>query len=87
MSEYIDPLNLQYIFQNTLAGNVAIFTAIFFIGMSILAGSFKMKGEIYVLLMGLSGLLLYNWLGGGFYLLVIIIGSLFVYWSISKLVK
>ena len=87
MSDYIAPLNLQYIFQNVLAGSPAIFMGIFFIIFSILAGSFRMSGGIYLLLMGLAGILLYGWFGGGFYIIIILIGGLITYWTISKLVK
>ena len=85
--EYLAPLGLKMIFQNTLSGNVEIFMAIFFIGMSILAGLFRMRGETFLLMMALAGILLVGWLGGGFYLLLVIMGGLIVYWMITRLVK
>ena len=87
MSDYIAPLNLQYIFQNVLAGSPAIFMTIFFIAFSIASGYFRMNGGIYLLLMGLAGILLYGWFGGGLYIIIIIIGGLITYWTISRLVK
>ena len=86
-SEYIEPLNLKYIFQNLLAGSPEIFMGIFFIALSVLAGKFKMNGVIYLLLTGLSAILLYNWFGGGFYLIIIVLGGLLSYYIISRLVK
>lgn len=86
-SEYIAPLNLKYIFQNTLAGSPFVFMALFFIGFSVLAGKFKMDGRIYLTLTALAGLLLFNWFDGGFYLIIVILGGLLSYWTISRLVK
>jgi hypothetical protein len=87
MSDYIAPLNLQYIFQNVFAGSPDIFTAIFIIVFSILAGALRMGSLPYVILLSLASILLYSWLGGGLYLLVIFIGGLLIFSIISKLVK
>lgn len=86
-SEYISPLNLKYIFQNVLAGSPDIFFALFIICFSILAGVFRMRGSVYLLLLGLSSILLYAWFGGGLYLIFIFLGCLIVFWMISKIVK
>ncbi len=87
VSEYIAPLDLQYIFQNIFSGSPIIFTAMFIIGFSILAGVFKMKGEAYLMLIALASILLYGWFGGGLFTLVMFIGGLLIFWAISKVVK
>ncbi len=87
MSEYIEPLNLKYILQNVLAGSPYIFFAIFLIGFSILSGIFRLNGAIYLILLGLSSMILYSWFGGGIYLIFIFIGCLIVFRMISKIVK
>jgi len=87
VSAYISPLNLGYIFRNTFAGTPLIFFAIFMMGFSILAGTFKMRGGTYLILFGLSSLLLYNWIGGGLLSLVIFIGGLLIFNILSKIVK
>ena len=83
--EYVAPLGLQYIFQNTLAGTPAIFSAIFFIGFSILAGIFKLKGSVYLILIGLSSIILYNWFGGGLLLITLFVGGLLIFLALSKI--
>ena len=87
VSEYISPLNLQYIFQNTFAGSPEIFFALFMIGFSLLAGTFKMRSGVYMTLFALSSIILYSWIGGGLFSLVIFIGGLLIFWAISKVVK
>jgi hypothetical protein len=87
MSDYIEPLNLRYIFQNVLAGNPYVFIGLFLIGFSILAGVFKMEGRIYLMLLGLGSLILYTWIGGGLYLIFIFMAIAFFIYHITKLVK
>lgn len=86
-SSYIKPLNLQYIFQNLLAGSPEIFMGVLFIGFSVLAGIFKMPKGVYALLIGLSGIFLYSWFNVGFYYFIVIIGSILIFYTISKVVK
>jgi len=87
MSDYIAPLNLQYIFQNVLAGSPDIFLALFLIGFSVVAGMFKMTGYIYGVMLVLASMLLYAWLGGGLYILLIFVLSMIIFMVISKIVK
>lgn len=86
-SAYIAPLDLKYIFQNVLAGSPDIFFALFMIGFSILAGNFKMRGGTYLILFGLSSIILYSWIGGGLFSLVIFIGGLLIFWAISNVMR
>ena len=84
---YIAPLNLEYIFQNVLAGSPDIFIGLFFITLAILAGYFKMSGENFLIMMGLSGIILYSWLQGGWFIFTIIIGGMILIWMISKMIR
>jgi len=86
-SSYIEPLNLQYIFQNVLSGSPEIFTALFMIGFSILAGTLRMSPLIYGIMFALATMLLYDWLGGGLFLFIIFFGGLLIFWVISKIIK
>lgn len=86
-SEYIAPLNLKYIMINVFAGSPNIFMGIFLVGISILAGIFKMSGEVFLLMIALSGIILYGWFGEGFYILVLLVSGMIVFWILSKLVK
>jgi len=87
MSSYINPLDLEYIFVNTLAGSPEVFTAIFIIGFSIFAGIFKMGNYTYMILLVLASMLLYGFLGGGLFLFVIFIGGLIIFNIISRIIK
>ena len=87
VSEYIAPLNLEYILINLLAGSREIFMGLFFIVMSILAGVFRMPSGIFLTMIALSGVLLYSWFQGGFYIIILLITGAIVFWNVSKLVK
>jgi hypothetical protein len=87
MATYIEPLNLRYLLVNTLSGSSYIFFGLFIIFLCILAGKFKLPTPPFVILLALSSLIMYNWFGGGFYILVVIISGLLAFWSISKLAK
>lgn len=87
VSDYIQPLDLKYIFINVLSGNHLVFTGIFLIALSIIAGLFKMPNSIFLIMLALSSIFLYNWFGGGIYLLVMLIGGMITFWGISKIIK
>ena len=86
-STYIAPLDLKYIFLNVFAGSTEIFMGLFFIGISILAGIFKMPSQIYLLMIALSAVILYLDFGAGFYPFVILIAGLITYMAVSRIVK
>ena len=87
MTEYISPLNLKYIFTNTLAGTPFIFFALFLIGISVLAGYFKINRITYGILLVLSSMFLYSWLGGGWFLILITFASLIAFIILRKIVQ
>lgn len=83
----IQPLDFEYIFLNTFAGSTEIFFGIFLIGISVLAGIFRMSGFAFIMMIGLSTMLLYGWFGEGFYIILILITAMLVYWIFSRLIK
>ena len=84
---YIQPLKLDFIFQNVFAGSPNIFFAIFLIAFSVLAGTFKMNGTTYLILYGLASIMLYKWFGGGLFLIFMFVGGLLIFQIISKIIK
>ena len=87
VAEYIAPLNLEYIFKNTLAGSSEVFFGLFFIAISVVAGLFRMPNTIFLLMIGLAGLMLYGWIPSGFYILVLLVAGTIVFWQVSRIVK
>ena len=87
VSEYISPLDLEYIFINLFAGSREIFMGLFFIVISVLAGIFRMPSQVFVTMIALSGVLLYAWFQGGFYIIILLITGAIVFWNVSRLVK
>ncbi|HED05181.1 MAG TPA: hypothetical protein ENI61_00685 [Ignavibacteria bacterium] len=87
VAQYIAPLNLEFILVNLLAGSREIFMGLFFIAISVLAGILKMQKQIFVVMIGLSGILLYGWFGKGFYILILLIAGMVVFYNVSKIVK
>jgi len=87
MAEYIAPLDLKNIFLNIFAGSQEVFMGLFFIGISVLAGLFKMPNSVFLMMVGLAGIILYNWFGGGLYIIIILITGIIVFSAISNIVK
>ena len=87
MADYIAPLDLQQIFLNIFAGSQEVFLAIFLLGISVLAGIFRMPGVIFLIMVALAGILLYAWLGGGLYILIIVVAGMIIFSIVSRLVK
>lgn len=83
---FIQPLDLQTILISVFAGSVEIFIFLAFIFISGLAASFKMNGQHVLLMFALFGMFMAQFLGG-IYALIVLIGGLFAFFSISRLVK
>lgn len=86
-SEYISPLNLETIFVNTFAGSTDIFVGVLFLFMCVGAGIFKMPDRIFMLMIVLAAVMLNQFVGGGIYLLVLLVTGMILFWSISRIVK
>lgn len=85
-TDFLQPLDLQCIFVNTLAGSMNIFIALAFFGIAILAGMFKMLNMTVVIIFGLFAIVMSNFIGGFYLLVMLIFGMVIALW-ISKMVK
>ena len=84
---WINPLDLQTILVNTLAGSTDIFVALAIISFAGLAAYFRMQNEMALILIGLFTIFMSEWIGNGYMIAVILIASLLTYFAIAKLVK
>lgn len=83
---YIAPLDLQTILVNTFAGNMIVFMLFALIGISLLAGKFRMPDRVFISSIALFGIIMSSYLGG-LYVLLIVISGLVIYYVFAKLVK
>ena len=87
MTSWVQPLDLQTIFVNYLSGTWEIFSFIAILVIAALAATFRMPNQIYALILVLAGILLYGWIGGGFYIIIVLLVGIAVFWAISRIVK
>ena len=83
---FLQPLDLECLLVNTLAGGMDIFIALAVFGIAILAGTFRMLNITVVIMFGLFAIIMSNFIGG-FYLLVILLFGLVISYWISKMIK
>jgi hypothetical protein len=82
----IQPLDLEYIFVNTVAGSWTIF---FFLAMAFfayLAARFRMPNQIFLIMMAVFVIFMANYYSL-LYAFTILLISLFVFYAISKIPK
>jgi len=82
----VQPLDLEYIFVNTLAESMTIF---FFLAMAFfayLAARFRMPNQIFLIMMGTFVIFFANYYSL-LYTFVIFISGLFFYYVLSKIPK
>lgn len=86
---FVQPLDLQTILVNLLSGSNEIFLGIIIIAISGMAAFFHMDNMITLIMLGLFFVIMsvYSPVGSGFLLLGVIVTSLMVYFTISKIVK
>ena len=84
---WIQPLDLQNILVNTLAGSTDIFLGLALIFMAGLAAYFRMQNEVALLLIGLFFVIMSPFIGNGYMILVILVATLMVYFAIARMVK
>lgn len=83
----VDPLNLEQIFVNYLAGSYTIFFFLAIAFFAYLAARLRIPNFTFLLLMGLFVVMM---AGFGFqmlYAVVVFIAGLFIYQTISKIIK
>ena len=86
---FIQPLDLQTILVNMLAGSNEIFIALVMISISGLAAFFHMDNIITLIMLGLFFIIMsvFAPIGSGFLLIGTIVASLLIYFTLSKIVK
>lgn len=83
---FIQPLDLQCLFVNTLAGSNDIFIGIAFLAIAIVCGKFRIMNIGVALMYGLFIILVSLVFNGWLMLVVLILGLAFAF-SASKLIK
>ena len=83
---FIEPLNLECWLINIFAGSIEIFIFFAFIVLSGLAARFRMPNLVMFVLMGLFGILMSTYFRGIF-VLIVLIGGMISFWSISNIIK
>lgn len=83
---FIQPLNLECLFVNTLSGNYEIFLGLAFIAIAILAGKFRMMNTGVAIMYGLFVILVSLTFNGWLMLVVLLLGFA-VGSTISKFMK
>lgn len=84
----LEPLNLEYLFMNVLAGSDLIFLGLFIIAIATLAARMKMPNYIFGFMLVIGVLILqyivsYSWVST----LVLLITGFIVYFVWGKLIK
>lgn len=82
----IQPLQLDVIFENYLAGSAEIFFFLIMIVLVYLAARFKMPNQITLILMALFVIIMAPWFPLFYGFIILIIGLLF-YFVLSKMIK
>ena len=86
---FIEPLNLQHILMNVLAGSPTIFFFISILAIATLAAIFKMPNTIFMIMIGLFVVTL-SYLEGIFsalYAFIVIVTAILIFYSIGKIFK
>ena len=83
---FLQPLDLECLLVNTLAGGMDIFIALAVFGIAILAGTFRMLNIAVVIMFGLFAIVMSRFIGGFYLLAILLFGLVISYW-ISKMVK
>lgn len=83
---YIQPFDLKTIFVDLFAGDTTLFVFVAALLMSGLAARFRMPSPVFLVLLALFGIILSS-VTTTLYAVVVIIGSLIVFYSIGSLVK
>ena len=81
----IKPFDLKEIFVTTLAGSPEIFAFISILFIAGLSAYFKMSNALVLIMFALFGIIMSQYIGG-LYLLVLLIGGLTAYYGIKKII-
>jgi len=81
----IEPFDFKKIFMITLAGSPEIFAFISLIFLAGLSAYFNMPSFVFLILVGLFGVVMSAYVGG-LYLLIILIAGLLAFYGIKKII-
>jgi hypothetical protein len=85
-SGWIEPLDLECLLVNNLAGSLEIFTMISFIVISIVAARFRMMNNTLMVIYALFAVIMSVYVSG-VYFIVILIAGLVVAFGIGRIAK
>lgn len=83
---FILPLDIETLLVNTFAGSMDIFIGLMILVIAALAATFKMNNLIFFASLAVFALLMVSW-ASWLYMLIILIGGLIVFLSLSKIVN
>ena len=86
MTTFVEPLALQTIIVNMLAGSIEIFIAIAFIFMAGLAARFRMPNFVTLTMFATFGIVMSRFLGG-LYILILLVMGMITFISIAKMFR
>ena len=84
---FVEPLDLETMLVNTLAGSIEIFTFIAFIAIAAVAARFKMPNLIVFIMFSVFAIFMANFIGNSFYLVIMIFAGLMIFNIISKIIS
>lgn len=82
----VQPLNLQNLLVNTLAGSINIFIFLAMVALSAGAAFFKMPNLVFGMMLGIFVVMLSNFLGG-IYLIVLLISGFLIFNAIANMFR
>lgn len=84
---FIQPLDLQTILVNGLAGSLLIFLFIALIVIGFLGARFRMSNTIILIMIALFGVIVGQYLENGLYALIIIFSGVLIFYGIGSIVR
>ena len=83
---FVEPLDLQNLLVNTLAGNWTVFLFIALIFILVMAAKFRMNNYAMIMIIGLFAIVMQPWLPW-FYAFIIFCIALMIAFIIAKIIK
>lgn len=85
-SGWVEPLNLECILVNTFAGSIEIFVFLALIFIAMVGARFRMINMTLLIMFGLFGVLMAQFMGG-IYFLTVMIAGLVISFGIGRIIK
>lgn len=87
MADYLAPFNLKTLFINTFLGSTELFIFAFIIIFSSVCAKFNMSNKIFLILLGISSIILAGFLGQPIFVLMIFIIGIVIFKGISRITQ